>query len=78
MVAINTGDPADVIQAYMKESGFTFKAVMAGEDAKVPNAYRVEASPTNYLVGPDGKILWSSVGFDEQGLRDAVKKAVGK
>ena len=35
-------------------------------------AYGVQAYPTNYLLGPDGKIVWRSVGFDEAGLRAAL------
>jgi hypothetical protein len=32
----------------------------------------VQAYPTNYLVGPDGKVLWRGVGFNEKALRDAL------
>jgi hypothetical protein len=35
----------------------------------------VQVYPTNYLVdAADGKILWRGVGFDEQGLKDALAK----
>ena len=33
------------------------------------------AFEANYLIGPDGKVLWSAVGFDEDGLKAALKKA---
>jgi hypothetical protein len=43
-----------------------------GEDYKLGKAYGVQAYPTNYLVDADGKIVWRSVGFDEDGLRKAL------
>lgn len=35
----------------------------------VSEAFGVQAYPTNYLIGPDGKILWRGVGWNEQALR---------
>ena len=46
-----------------------------GENYQVGKAYGVQAYPTNYLVGPDGKVLWRGVGFDEDALRAALAKA---
>lgn len=59
---------------YQKEGGFTFPIVMGGrgKDYTLGKAYGVQAYPTNYLLGPDGKIVWRSVGFDEAGLRAAL------
>jgi hypothetical protein len=63
------------------DNKFTFRIIMAGGgdtsgDYALAKAYGVQAYPTNYLVGADGKILWRSLGFDETGLRQAVEKAV--
>ena len=46
-----------------------------GESYTLGKAYGVQAYPTNYLIGADGKILWRSVGFDEPALRDALAQA---
>lgn len=46
-----------------------------GNEYKIGGKYGVQAYPTNYLVGPDGTVLWRSVGFDETGLREALAKA---
>ena len=32
------------------------------------------AYPTNYLIDADGKIVWRSVGFNEEDLRAALAK----
>jgi hypothetical protein len=61
----------------VSDNKFSFKMVMGGEGEKytLGKAYGVQAYPTNYLVGADGKILWRAVGFDETALRNALEKA---
>jgi hypothetical protein len=75
-VAVNYSDSAEVINKYVAEGKFTFKIVMGGSGSNyaLGKAYGVQAYPTNYLVDSDGKIIWRSVGFDEQGLRAALEK----
>ena len=76
---MNGADDEKTIQKYITQGKFTFKIIVAstgdasGEYA-LAKAYGVQAYPTNYLVGPDGKILWRAVGFDEAGLREALGK----
>jgi hypothetical protein len=55
---------------------FTFRIVMGGSDASyaVGEAYGVVAYPTNYLIGPDGTVLWRGLGFKEKTLRQALAK----
>lgn len=73
LVAVDQGDDNKTILDYMKKAGLTFPAVKG-----IPGtftAYGVQAFPTNYLVGANGKILYRSVGFDEAGLKAALAKA---
>jgi len=78
IIAVNAGDPADRITKYFTDSGFGFRSVMGGPPGstgyKTMEQYGVQAYPTNYLVDGDGKIVWRSVGFDEAGLIEALKK----
>ena len=62
---------------YVEENKFTFKVLLGGHgrNDSVSTAYAVSAHPTNYLVGPDGKILWRSVGFNEAEFRAALARA---
>jgi hypothetical protein len=67
-----------VINNYIKENNWTFPIVMG----KTPNTeytvgkqYGVQAYPTNYLIGADGKVLWRGLGFDEKAMREALAKA---
>lgn len=73
LVAVDQGDDNKTILSYMKKAGLTFPAVKGVSGTF--SAYGVQAFPTNYLVGADGKILYRSVGFDEAGLKAALAKA---
>ena len=77
MIAVNANDTPEVVNRYAKASHFTFRIVLGGRGPQytLGTAYGVRAYPTNYLVGPDGKILWRAVGFDEADLREALGKA---
>ena len=77
IVAVNFNDPAERINRYVEEGKFTFPIVMGGtrDNYAVGPAYKVGAYPTNYLVGPDGKVLWAAMGFDGSKLRAALEKA---
>ncbi len=74
---MNANDPEDRVKKYIAENNFTFKVVMGGrgEQYTLGKAYGVLAYPTNYLVGPDGKVLWRGVGFNEAALRKALADA---
>lgn len=73
LVAVDQGDDSKTILGYMKKAGLTFPAVKGVSGTFT--AYGVQAFPTNYLVGANGKILYRSVGFDEAGLKAALAKA---
>jgi thiol-disulfide isomerase/thioredoxin len=71
--SVNLGDDAATVSKIWNEGKFSMHAVLHGD--KVSQAYHIEAIPTNYVVGPDGKILARFVGFDDQGIRTALAKA---
>ncbi len=76
IVAVNGIDSEQVIAAYWNESKFEFPTVVAGPGEKyaLGRTYGVTAYPTNYLVDDQGKVVWRSVGFDEAGLTEALRK----
>ena len=67
-LCVNIGDEKDVIQKWWGEDGFTLKA-MRQDGSAVSNAFGVQYYPTNYLIGPDGKVAWRAVGYDEGAIR---------
>ena len=54
------GDPVE----YMKTKGYDYGLLLKGD--KVADAYKVSGLPTFYVIGPDGKILYASKGFEEK------------
>ena len=76
---MNGVDDLATIKKYVAENNFTFRIGLAEQKGAVTydiaELYGVQAYPTNYLIDQNGKVLWRSVGFDEDGLRSALKKA---
>lgn len=68
---MDVGDEKSVIADYWREKGFTMRPVRQKGEA-VSNAFGVQVYPTNYLIGPDGKVLWRAVGWNEKTLRAAL------
>lgn len=73
-LSVDLGDDKAVIAKYWMEMGFTMKPVMQKGET-VSAAFGVQYYPTNYLIGPDGKVLWRAVGWDEAALRAALNPA---
>jgi 5-methylcytosine-specific restriction endonuclease McrBC regulatory subunit McrC len=72
-LCVDLGDEKAVIENYWKEKGFTMRAVRQ-HDSAVSDAFQVLAYPTNYLIGPDGKVLWREMGWNEAALRELLLK----
>lgn len=61
-------DPVDSLNDetnhFISKAGITYTVVL-NENKEIPEKYKVSGYPTFYLVGKDGKILFSTAGFDE-------------
>jgi peroxiredoxin/outer membrane lipoprotein-sorting protein len=73
MVAVDFGDTPETIRAYFEKEKFTFTPALQNKN-DAGDAFGVRSYPTNYLIGPDGKIVWRASGFDEASLRTALDK----
>jgi len=73
-VAVNLGDDQQTVRKYLEENHFSFPVVLAGDgpNPAIARDYGIQAFPTNYLVDANGKVVWRSLGFDEEGLRKAI------
>lgn len=72
-LAVNFGDQPETIGAYFEKEKFTFTPAVQNK-GEVSSAFGVRAYPSSYLIGPDGKVVWRAVGFDEATLRSALDK----
>jgi len=70
-LAVGIGDSAAVIRLWWKERGFKLRPVMQRE-GDVSAAFGVQAYPTNYVIGPDGKVIWAGVGSEMAMIRGAL------
>lgn len=71
ILCVNRGDSVERIQEYWKESKFALTAVQQ-HGKVVSKAFGVRAYPSNYLIGPDGKVVYRSVGYDPKAIRAAL------
>jgi peroxiredoxin len=83
IVSINVGrnDTPESIKALFAREKLTWIAVrdeFDGTQFKTRNAYQVPGCPTNFLVGKDGKIISSWVGFHPQRGADHLKEEFAK
>ena len=69
-LSVNIGDSPQVIAAWWQSGRFTQLPVMQEGDS-VSRAFGVSAYPTNYVIGPDGRVQWRGIGYDEAALRKA-------
>jgi peroxiredoxin len=75
VVAVNSIDDGPEIKTYIARSAFTFPIAMGERNARgVLDSYRIETYPSNYLLDSEGRIVYRSVGVDETGLLQALKK----
>ena len=73
IITVNSGDDSKTVQKFWKEQRLTMRAAYKGD--AIAEKYHVQAIPTNYVIGNDGKILANFEGFDEDGIRKALAKA---
>jgi hypothetical protein len=77
-VAVNLADTREATEKYVREGAFPFKIALGKEqgdrETGIFKQYRVDTYPSNFLIDSSGKIVFRSVGFDEQGLRAALAK----
>ncbi len=77
VIAIDSDDDRETIARYAKASGWTFPIAFGLEamgGINIPNAYRVNLFPTNFLIDAEGNIAYRCINWDEAGLRAALAR----
>ncbi len=72
-------DSMEKAKEYMKEKKYSYGLLLDGD--QVATKYKVKGIPTFYLIGADGKILYSTSGFsadEEEELIKEIEKALPK
>jgi peroxiredoxin len=60
--------------AFAREYGLTFPVLIEGEGWPVSQQYDPDATPTLFLIAPDGTVELTSVGFDKAELNEIARR----
>lgn len=72
-LTINSGDTASVVVRFFRSQQILLPAAL--DSGKVTSLYGVQAIPTNYVLSADGRVVGAFEGYDEPGIRQALRKA---
>ena len=56
-------DSANVTQSFARRYGITFPILIDNDDYPISRAFDIMATPTVYLIQPDGTIAFTTMGF---------------
>jgi thiol-disulfide isomerase/thioredoxin len=63
VIGVNTSEgPGKDPAKYMKDQKFTYGLLLNGET--LGDKYNISGIPAFFLIGPDGKLLWTEVGYN--------------
>src|SRR5215212_7901707 len=74
-------DSANITRSFARRYGITFPLVLEGDDYPISRAFDIMATPTVFLIEPDGTVAYATMGFMKpalDALGDAVADALGK
>lgn len=69
---ISRGEEKQTVAAFRKRMGYTFPMGL-DPDQKIFRRYAKNYIPRNFLVGPDGKIILASIGYDKAEFEHLIK-----
>jgi len=73
-------DSANITRSFARRYGITFPLIVEGEEYPVSRAFDIAATPTVFLIDPNGDIAYATMGFLKVGLDamgDAVADSIG-
>ena len=79
-MGVNQGETSDKVKKFLDLRGWKLQVALDG-DQRVGKNFGVEGIPHTVIVGPDGKIAWTSTGYTADGAQkaaEAVRKLLEK
>jgi len=73
-------DSANITKSFARRLDLAIPILIEGPDYPLSRAYDIFATPTVYLIGKDGVVAWSTMGFMKPQIAemsDAVAAALG-
>jgi hypothetical protein len=72
IVAVAQGGLVEDVSRFFRENELTFPCLVGGDVRSTK--YGVIGIPTNYIIGPDGKVAAAFVGYNEAAIRRELEK----
>ena len=63
-------DSANITRSFARRLGITFPILIEGETYPLSRAFDIAATPTIYLIRPDGIVTYTTMGFFKQTIDD--------
>ncbi len=70
-------DSAEPSADFARQYSLTFPILIEGEGWPASRQYDPEATPTFFLIAPDGTIEMTSIGFDKNELNEVARRLAG-
>jgi len=73
-------DSANITNSFARRYGITFPLIVEGAEHPVSSAFEIAATPTVFLIEPDGTVTYTTMGFLKpalDALGDAAADAIG-
>src|SRR3989304_4228202 len=77
LLTVSQDSPA-ASREFARALGLTLPVLIEGEGWPVSKQYDPEATPTLFLIGPDGTIELISIGFDKAELNEISRRLAGR
>lgn len=71
LLAISRDETREVVEKFRKTTGYSFPMGL-DPGRKIYSLFATQTIPRNFLVGKDGKILLSEIGFSQEKLAELV------
>jgi len=74
-------DSANITRSFARRYGVTFPLLLEGDGYPISRAFDIVATPTVFLIEPDGTVAYATMGFMKpalDALGDAVADALDK
>jgi thiol-disulfide isomerase/thioredoxin len=71
VLGVDAWEQKDAV-AFMQQKKFAYSLLLKGEE--IAESYRVTILPSVYIVGVDGRVIYSHVGVDHKDLSDLIEK----
>lgn len=68
---VSRGEQRDAVAAFRQKTGYTFPMGL-DPSRTIYDRYASNFIPRNFLIGPDGKVILASVGYDEEEFEELI------